>query len=180
MKKGTEDEKQLDLFLEDKEFEKTMRKARRKAVRKNVIITAIVLFILYGAIKFTTGHWLASKVDKEDIAISRWLYITEPNLKQDGSDYDWSLFSAEGTHYYTKTLGERPIPWESITEHYNLIKASSNYPRWMQSYNGKRKGWDIFNQQNGQRELIFYHPRVNYKEVPNDLGLLDKMESERA
>ncbi|WP_439873375.1 anti sigma factor C-terminal domain-containing protein (plasmid) [Bacillus mycoides] len=166
------DENQSEIFLNDKEFEKIMRKTRRKAIIKNVVITTIVLIVLYSGLNIGSNYWLSHRLTREDIVKGLWLSITEPNIEQNGSNYSWNSFSVDGTHEYSKKLGERIMPWESLTSHYNLIRSEKEYPNWIETYNEKRKGWEIYNNQNGQRELVFYHPKVQYKQVPNDLNLL--------
>ncbi|MGH1328703.1 anti sigma factor C-terminal domain-containing protein [Bacillus pretiosus] len=173
------DENQSELFLDDKEFEKTMRKSRRKAIIKNVVITGSVLIALYGGLSFGNNYWLSERLTKEDNATGVWLSITAPNIEQHASFYNWNSFSADATHEYSKKIGERVIPWESLTGHYNLIYSEKEPSNWINHYNEKRKGWEIYNSQNGQRELIFYHPKVQYKQVPNDLNLLDDIGSNK-
>ncbi|XMA23501.1 anti-sigma factor (plasmid) [Bacillus bombysepticus] len=173
------DENQSEFFLDDKEFEKTMRKSRRKAIIKNVVITGSVLIALYGGLSFGNNYWLSERLTKKDNATGVWLSITEPNVEHHASFYNWNSFSVDATHKYSKKIGERVIPWESLTGHYNLIYSEKESSNWINHYNEKRKGWEIYNSQNGQRELIFYHPKVQYKHVPNDLNLLDEIGSNK-
>ncbi|MFJ8356681.1 anti sigma factor C-terminal domain-containing protein [Bacillus paramycoides] len=169
------DENQSELFLDDKEFEKTMRKSRRKAIIKNVVITGSVLIALYGGLTFGNNYWLSERLAKEEAVEESWLSITEPNIEQNASIYNWNSFSVDATHEYSKKIGERIIPWESLSGHYNLIRSEKESSNWITNYNEKRKGFETYNSQNGQRELIFYHPKVKYKQVPNDLNLLEEI-----
>ncbi|MEK4745725.1 MULTISPECIES: anti sigma factor C-terminal domain-containing protein [unclassified Bacillus (in: firmicutes)] len=169
------DENQSEFFLDDKEFEKTMRKSRRKAIIKNVVITGSVLIALYGGLTFGNNYWLSERLTKEDDVEGSWLSITEPNIEQNATFYNWNSFSVDATHEYSKKIGERIIPWESLSGHYNLIRSEKASSNLITHYNEKRKGFETYNGQNGQRELIFYHPKVQYKQVPNDLNLLDEI-----
>ncbi|CAH2465278.1 MULTISPECIES: anti sigma factor C-terminal domain-containing protein [Bacillus cereus group] len=173
------DENQSELFLDDKEFEKTMHKGRRKAIIKNVVITGSVLIALYSGLTIGNNYWLSERLTKEENATGVWLSITEPNIEQNASFYNWNSFSVDATHTYSKKIGERIIPWESSTGHYNLIRSEKGPSNWINHFNEKRKGWEMYNSQNGQRELIFYHPKVQYKQVPNDLNLLDDIGSNK-
>ncbi|GAB6438806.1 anti-sigma factor [Bacillus luti] len=172
-------ENQSEFFLDDKEFEKTMRKNRRKAIIKNVVITGSVLIALYSGLNIGNKYWLSERLEKEDTAAGIWASITEPNIEQSGSYYNWHSFSVDATHEYTKKIGERIVPWESLSGQYSLIQSEKGATHWVTNYNEKRKGWEYFNSQNAQRELVFYHPKVEYKQVPNDLTLLDEIGSNK-
>lgn len=169
------DESQSDSFLDDKEFEKTMRKSRRKAILKNVVITGSVLIALYSGLTFGSNYLLSERLTKEHDVEGLWLSITEPNIEQSASFYKPNSFSIDATHEYSKKIGDRMVPWESLSGHYNLIRSEIGSSSSITHYNEKRKAFEIFNNQNGQRELIFYHPEVQYQQTPNDLNLLDEI-----
>ncbi|PEU16087.1 anti sigma factor C-terminal domain-containing protein [Bacillus sp. AFS019443] len=173
------DENKPEIFLDDKEFEKTMRKSRRKAIIKNVVITGSVLIALYGGVNMGNKYLLSERLTKEDNVNILWSSITEPNIEQHASHYDWHSFSVNATHESTKTIGERIIPWESLSGQYSLINSEKGSSAWISNYNEKRKNWESYNNQNGQRELSFYHPKVKYEQTPNDLNLLDEIGSNK-
>ncbi|EOO71788.1 anti sigma factor C-terminal domain-containing protein [Bacillus mycoides] len=169
----------MNVKNDDKEFEKTMRKSRRKAIIKNVVITGSILVALYSVTNIGNKYLLSERLTKEDHVNILWSSITEPNIEQQASFYEWHSFSLTATHKSTKTVGERIIPWESLSGQYSLINSEKGSSYSINNFNEKRQNWEIYNSQNGQRELSFYHPRVKYKHTPKDLNLLEEIGSNK-
>ncbi|MEM5603609.1 sigma factor regulator N-terminal domain-containing protein [Bacillus cereus] len=79
-----------------------MHKGRRKAIIKNVVITGSVLIALYSGLTIGNNYWLSERLTKEENATGVWLSITEPNIEQNASFYNWNSFSVDATHTYSK------------------------------------------------------------------------------
>ncbi|MDM5291866.1 anti sigma factor C-terminal domain-containing protein [Peribacillus simplex] len=173
-KKNTE--KSPDFLLDDKEFQKSMRKTRRKSIIKNVLITSFILILGSTFLYIGSNKIIAKRIHALDVAESRWIYLTEPNVQQNGTDYTYSLFSADGKSYFTKRFGDRKIPWYTENSHFTVSNTEVSVERTMEEYSEEENQWLVFNNEIGQRELQFYHPSVDYKKLPNALSLLNKLD----
>ena len=67
-----------------------------------MVITGSVLIALYSGLNIGNKYWLSERLEKEDTAAGIWASITEPNIEQSGSYYNWHSFSVDATHEYTK------------------------------------------------------------------------------
>ena len=165
-----------DFLLDDSGFQKAVRNLRRKTIIKNVVTTSIVLILLYGLVFLGSHALLNRRIEALDIAESRWLYISEPNVQQNGVEYNYNLFTANGVNNYSKKFGDRVVPWLTRNSHFTLLDSKLAIDSFTKSYSEEEKQWLVFNNQNGQRELQFYHPSINYNQLPNAIKLLDQMD----
>jgi hypothetical protein len=173
MSKDNKDEELQDFLLDDKDFQNAFKKTRRKSIIKNVSITLVILLVGYILMYSVSSKILANNIHNSDVVESRWLYLTEPNVQQNGAMYSYNMFSSDSVHSYSKKFGERRIPWVTKTGHFSLTNDTKEIIQTTEFFSEEENQHVVINNQNGQRELQFYHPTVNYSNLPNGLSLLD-------
>ncbi|WP_025695605.1 anti-sigma factor [Paenibacillus durus] len=176
---------------EDQELAATIKKAKRRILLRYLVIIAvslaaslIVIFaILLGVFKLTSHESNKRSADE-------WWYISisKPNEYVSGHK-DQSGFLAGVLELDTYKIVEGvPIPWNEYWSNYQV----TNFPNFSGTYGGtggltvtdpqmKEQGYEYYRQYNifnGQRELAFFVPGVNYNgKLLNDLPALKQMES---
>ncbi|MFC0561513.1 anti sigma factor C-terminal domain-containing protein [Halalkalibacter alkalisediminis] len=177
MSKDNKDEELQDFLLDDKDFQNAIKKTRRKSVIKNVSITFVILLVGYILMYSVSSHILANNIHKTDVVESRWLYLTKPNIQQNGVMYSYNMFSSDSVHSYSKRFDERSVPWVTRTGNFTLRNATKEIIQTTEFFSEEENQQVVINNQNGQRELQFYHPSVNYSNLPNGLNVLDELSS---
>jgi hypothetical protein len=170
---------------EDHKLSKVIKKAKRRTMIRNTVISLVVtLIVLFGGM-LGNAHltsWLAMRgLDEERILME----ISSPNLHEGRTDLDLGLLSGKVEINTYKVVEGVPIVWDtkklyfSMSSRFFLLNrgySSINVPdpvMTQQNYEYYRG----YNSQNGQREMLFYVPGVNYNEkVLNDLPALEQME----
>lgn len=170
---------------DDHNLAKVIKKAKRRTMIRNTVISLVVtLIVLFGGM-LGNAHltsWLAMRGLNEERIM---LEISSPNLYELRTELDLGFLSGEVEINTYKVIKDVPIVWETKKLDFGLgsrfsmlsrghsyisvpdpVMTSEKYPY----YRG-------FNSQNGQREMLFYVPGVNYNgKVLNDLPALEQME----
>ncbi|WP_165767928.1 anti sigma factor C-terminal domain-containing protein [Virgibacillus indicus] len=184
MKKGNNlsGENEKKDFVSSARFQKTVKKTKLKQISLYILISFLTVSVFFIIIQFGS-HTLINKKLEQDIArIAEQVHGTP--VKGAGIvDFDTSisygLLSAEGKITYYKKLGDRMIPWESITKVYPAIgkvkKTNTEKVEVFSTSNNKRTV--RFNHLNNERMIDFYYPHIGYNSLPQELEIaagLDK------
>ncbi|AWG44310.1 hypothetical protein BEH_26355 (plasmid) [Priestia filamentosa] len=174
------DKENVELFLEDSQFQKSIRKARVKAIFKNVFLTLITLTIIVVLLLNCNKYLIDKRMKKASSSFDIWTEISNPNLQGTGSHYTWNLTNTQMTLEFQKMIGDRPIPWNNVQGKFTAFHSPQlSYSNTNGYYDKKEKRWVNYNSKNGQREMVFYHPDVNYKSLTDDLSLLANIPSNK-
>ncbi|MEK4343369.1 anti-sigma factor [Paenibacillus sp. FSL P4-0184] len=170
---------------DDQNLSKIIKRAKRKTMIRNTVISLIVTIIvlLSGMLGITQlTSWLAMRgLDEERIMMG----ISSPNLHELRTELDLGFLSGKVELNTYKVVEGVPVVWDtkklefSMSSRFSLLYrgySSINVPdpiMTSQNYEYYRG----YNSQNGQREMMFYVPGVNYNgKVLNDLPALEQME----
>jgi hypothetical protein len=170
---------------DDQNLSKVIKKAKRKTMIRNTIISLVVtVIVLFGGM-LGNAHltsWLAMRgLDEEKIMME----ISSPNLHELRTELDLGFLAGKVEISSYKVIEGVPVVWDtrkldfSMSSRFSLLNrgySSINVPdpvMTSQNYEYYRG----YNSQNGQREMLFYVPGVNYNgKVLNDLPALEQMD----
>ncbi|MEK5395886.1 hypothetical protein CA600_28340 [Paenibacillus sp. VTT E-133280] len=170
---------------DDQNLSKVIKKAKRKTMIRNTIVSLVVtVIVLFGGM-LGNAHltsWLAMRgLDEEKIMME----ISSPNLHELRTELDLGFLAGKVEISSYKVIEGVPVVWDtrkldfSMSSRFSLLNrgySSINVPdpvMTSQNYEYYRG----YNSQNGQREMLFYVPGVNYNgKVLNDLPALEQMD----
>ncbi|QWU17481.1 Sigma factor regulator N-terminal [Paenibacillus sophorae] len=176
---------------EDQELTKTIKKAKRRILLRNLVIIAVSLvssMIVIFAILLGVFHLTGREANKAWMDEWGYMSISKPNEYESGYKNQSGFLSGVLELDTYKIVEGVPIPWNEYWSNYQV----TNFPNFSGTYGGtggltvtdpqmKAQGYEYYRQYNpynGQRELAFYVPGVNYNgKVLNDLSALSRMES---
>jgi len=162
-------------FVENDSFHNTLKKTRRRQLLKysiiGVITTAVVLFLLYLGGSFM----LQSRINDYDSDF--YDRIKGANIENNGTSYFYPAFSAVAYTSYIKMIGDRPLVWETKVKEYPMFGPSTltSTGGGTGVFSEEEDRTIMYNNENGERVMDFYHPQVNYKILPNNLELVDEI-----
>ncbi|WP_340395333.1 anti sigma factor C-terminal domain-containing protein [Paenibacillus sp. FSL E2-0177] len=170
---------------DDQNLSKVIKKAKRKTMIRNTIISLVVtVLVLFGGM-LGNAHltsWLAMRgLDEERIMMK----ISSPNLQELRTELDLGFLSGKVELSTYKVVEGVPIVWDTKKLYFDMGSRFSLLNRGYSSINVPdpvmtQQNYEYYrgyNSQNGQREMMFYVPGVNYNEkVLNDLPSLEQME----
>ncbi len=163
-----------------------IKKTKRKTVIRNVLISTLCSLVVVIILSYITQLLLANSVSNALHNIQRFKLISGPNV--DMSEYrdNNSLFNGVAEYHTYKMIDDVPIPWRDNKIRYNLF---DNFTRFEGGYSLLQVGEKIsttqgeyrrpYNEENGQRELMFYLPNVEYHHVINDFNVLNQIDNSK-
>lgn len=172
---------------EDKQLSQVLKKAKRKSTVRSILISLAVVLVTLTAIFFGAAQMVNHR--SSETLTSEWMYrmINSPNEYESGyKDTRGFLSGVLETNTY-KIIEGVPIPWNQEWTNYNEWW----FPFTTGAYGGtsaltvsnselEQAGYEYgrqYNPYNGQREMLYYIPEVDYNgKIFNDLSLLSEME----
>ncbi|KUP24302.1 anti-sigma factor [Paenibacillus sp. DMB5] len=172
---------------EDKQLSQVLKKAKRKSTVRSILISLAVVLVTLTAIFFGAAQMVNHR--SSETLTSEWMYrmISSPNEYESGyKDTRGFLSGVLETNTY-KIIEGVPIPWDQEWTNYNEWW----FPFTTGAYGGtsaltvsnselEQAGYEYgrqYNPYNGQREMLYYIPEVDYNgKIFNDLSLLSEME----
>ncbi|MNB81527.1 hypothetical protein D3C75_283120 [compost metagenome] len=172
---------------EDKQLSQVLKRAKRKSTVRSIVISLAVVIVTLTAIFFGAAQIVNHR--SYETLTSEWRYrmITSPNEYESGyKDTRGFLSGVLETNTY-KIIEGVPIPWEQEWTNYNewwFPFATGAYggssPLTVSNSELEQAGYDYgrqYNPYNGQREMLYYIPEVDYNgRIFNDFPLLREME----
>lgn len=173
---------------DDGKLKDIIKKAKRKTIIRNTVISLVVsLIVLVGGI--IGNAQITNKIAMDGLR-EQWLMqsISRPNLYESGYDDERGFLSGKLEYHLYKVVEGVPIVWKtekmnySWSTRFSMLSGNHSYinvpdPEMTdQAYEYYRS----YNSENGQREMLFYVPQVNYNgKVLNDLSALDQMNPDK-
>lgn len=173
---------------DDHKLSKVIKKAKRKTTIRNTMISlGVTVIVLFGGI-LGNAHltsWLAMRgLDEERIMMG----ISSPNLHELRTELDLGLLSGKVEINTYKVVEGVPVVWDTkkldfgMSSRFSLLSSGHSFifvPDPVMT-SEKYPYYRGYNSQNGQREMLFYVPGVNYNgKVLNDLPALEQMDSSK-
>ncbi|MFD1775678.1 anti-sigma factor [Paenibacillus rhizophilus] len=174
---------------EDQSLTKTIQRAKRKTLIRNVLISLAVSLITLAAIFIGAAHLIDHESSERMFDEYGYMSISSPNEYLEPGHKDRRGFLSGVLELDTYKMVEGvPVPWREKWINYYVpgFPFTTGVHGGTASLEGndpalKAQGYEYnrrYNPDNGQRELLFYVPGVNYNgKVLNDTPALSQMES---
>jgi hypothetical protein len=177
---------------DNKKLSKVIRRAKRITMIRNIIISLVVsvIVVFVGAIiNVQLTNYSSSQAMQDEFNL---MSISGPNQYMSGYTDERGFLSGRLEFSKYKVVEGVPIPWQTKKTVYNVLSFIS-----FASIGGNTDGFDVslpdpemvknkyeyyrgYNGLNGQRQLGFYIPGVNYNDkVLNDLTKLERMDQDK-
>ncbi|MBW4083305.1 anti-sigma factor [Paenibacillus sp. S150] len=175
---------------EEQNLVNILKKTKRKSMIRSIIISLTVSILTLIGI-FVGASQLVDRRSSETL-FSEWnfMMISSPNEYESGYKDNRGFLSGVMELNTYKIVENVPIPWHNKWINYNewwfpfttgTYGGTSNLT--VEDSNMKQEGYEYYrnyNPYNGQREMAYYIPEVDYNgKILNDLSLLDRMEEEK-
>lgn len=175
-----QNQEQDPFILGGKKTQQLIRKARLRSTLKTIGIIVVVTPVILAVIWYGLYHLRLNQGDKVQSEILWKNEISAPNVHLSNQSLKLDSFGGETYNQTYKWLGNKPYIWETIEESYNLwgrstgrygasgaisppekLRPSSSYPR--------------YNSATGDREMVFYHPEIQYDSYEDSIRLLKQL-----
>lgn len=154
------------------------KKARNKSIIRNIIISAIVsIMVLIGG---NIGNQLIANERGWDafVPIEMNEKIMGPNVYLARPQFRYEFLGGTLSYKTYKVIENRVIPWGDHHYSFHIFNGQATPliggGRGVQVNEGDQLK-RFYNVSNGEREMLFFHPSVSFKQSINDLTLLDQM-----
>ncbi|MBP2001901.1 hypothetical protein J2Z69_002957 [Paenibacillus shirakamiensis] len=153
-------------------------RANRITLLRNIFISTLVSLMLLTGI-YLINEYLLRKTGWNIISpLELNKRITGPNLYMDKPQIHKGLLRGSVTFQEYKVIENRVIPWDDHDLQYNLL-----FSRKAEILSGssaevriEEEGQTRFmNDKSGERQMLFYHPSLKYKNYMQDLTLLNQI-----
>ncbi|MDR7238446.1 anti sigma factor C-terminal domain-containing protein [Neobacillus drentensis] len=168
-------------FMSSPSLQKAVKKSKRKQTIKYVIITILTTSILLTIVFMGSQYILTKRIQDQD-----YLYnsVHGANISDGGTSYNYNLFSITAETTYRKTIGDRSILWDKMTERVPLFGRIETLERGsgmteVNSLNEEAKRYVRYNDFNNERKIDFYYPGLSYDYLPHELDTAVKLDDNK-
>jgi hypothetical protein len=173
--------------FDEKAIKNTLRKAKLYSTLKiigiSVIVSGIVLVGVSRVSNRIVNKAASNRYDQE----YTFKQITGANEYMSGSNYNHGLFSGEAEYSTYKLIGNKPVYNGTYVFDYSIFPSmndrhgsqSRSISIAKQNDSDSSDEFDYYNQL-GQKYMLLYHPKINYKSYNNELGSLGNMNENKS
>lgn len=163
-----------DVF-DEKNISKAIKKGKRKTIM-TIVLISIVVFVVLNIANFAISVYFSQKAFKEWDAYVR---LTNPN-GYISETIDSRGFLGGMSHYkINKDMKIKSVVVEQKQYQFGLI-PSILISRGSGSGSGVTgEDWQLSYKENGWREMLFFHPEVEYKKYKNDEELINQIQGDK-
>ncbi|AIQ30675.1 MULTISPECIES: anti sigma factor C-terminal domain-containing protein [unclassified Paenibacillus] len=156
-----------------------IKKARLRSTLKTIGIIVIVTPVILAVIWYGLYHLRLNQGDKVQSEILWKNEISAPNVHISNQSVKLDSFGGETYNQTYKWLGNKPYIWQPIEESYNLLGHSTgrygafgaiSLPEQLSAASTHR-----YNSATGDREMIFYHPEIDYDSYEDSISQLKQL-----
>jgi hypothetical protein len=173
--------------FDEKSTKNTIKKAKLystlKTIGISVVVAGVVLVVVGIANSKILGMIGYTKYDQENA----FREISGPNNYTSGVVFNEGLFNGEAEYSTYKIIGNKPVYNGTSIIDYSIFPFTNSrygnvYGRILTFENNKPSAFNKSNLYNelGNEEMMFYHPKVNYKSYSNELNSLDSMDDNKS
>jgi len=172
---------------EEKDFHKLLKKTKRKTMLRNVIISVICTVLVVLGLLIANRVLLSHSLNAAYNDMYQYKQISDPNVNLGNIQSVDGIWSETAEFQTYKIIEGIPLPWSEKNIQYNVLNHFSLYngrysPLSVTDPKMVEQGMNFarsYNVQNGQRELLFYHPAVQYSKMLNELNQLSDIDPEK-
>jgi len=154
---------------------KVLQKAKLFTFIRTVTISFVVFVLLSGALVVLNSIMLGRIATKELISEHLFDTVARPNIYQGQYQVTHGFLAGEIAYVTYRIVGTRPVYNGSYRIDFSLIPLTFGIygtGRGQLNRIEVAGGYHYFNRA-GQREMIFFHPAIQYQTYPNDLDSLE-------
>lgn len=170
--------KDNDFPIKDSDFTNLVKKAKRNSIIRIVLVSFSISVLVILLTYFLGNYMMNETISMQTNDDASWHSIEGANIKQQGTSFNHSLFSATSKSEFVKNLDGIPVPWIPEEKVYSLFGKStlvtSEGPSKLQQVNNKRTP-SYFN---GERAIEFIPPRVKGP-LFDDRNILDHIDDNK-
>ena len=154
------------------------KKARRKSMVRNIIISMIV------SIMVLIGGYIGNQLLANDRGWDAFTpielneKIMGPNVYLARPQFRYEFLGGTLSYHTYKVIENRVIPWGDHHYSFHIFNGQATPlmggGRGVQVNEGDQLK-RFYNESSGEREMMFFHPSVSFKQSIDDLSLLDQM-----
>ncbi|WP_238653737.1 anti-sigma factor [Paenibacillus piscarius] len=175
---------------EDQNIIQTLKKTKRKSLIRSILISVTVSVLVLIAVFIGAAQLVDRMSSKALFSEEQYMRISSPNEYGSGYKDNRGFLSGVLEMQTYKIIGDVPIPWKNRWLNYNAwwfpfttgaYGGTGNLtvedPRMKQEEYEYYRGYNSYN---GQREMAFYVPGVDYNgKILNDLSELNQMNGDK-
>jgi hypothetical protein len=159
-----------DMF-DEKRIKKAIKKGKMKTIL-TIIFVSIIVFVILNIANFAISAYFSQKVFKQWDAYVR---LSTPN-SYISETVDSRGFLGGMSHYkISKDMKIKSIVIEQKQYQFGLNPSVLISRGSGGSIGVTGEDWQFSYKENGWREMLFFHPKVNYKKYKNDEELIESM-----
>lgn len=163
-----------DDIFDSKQVEKALKKGKRKSIFM-IILTSILLFVVSNIINFAVYTYFSNQAFK---AWDAHVQLTTPNGYISETTDSKGLFGGE-THYkIAKDMKIKSLVVEQGRYSFGLIPSLTISRGAGGKIGVSGSEWQVNYKENGWRDLLFFHPNLEYEKYKNDAELVENFEGD--
>lgn len=166
-------------FTEDMFDENKIKKAIKKGKKKSlftIITVSIIVFVVLNILNFAISVYFSQKAYKQWDAYVR---LTNPNGYISETLDSWGLLGGMSHYKINKDMKIKSVVVEQKQYQFGLIPSILISRGQGGGYGVTSENWQLTYKENGWREMLFFHPQIDYKKYADDEELIDRMEGDK-
>lgn len=169
----------MDEYSEDIFDEKKIKKAINKGKRKSlitIVFVSIIVFVILTIANFAISAYFSQKAFKQWDAYVR---LNTPNGYISETVDSRGILGGMSHYKVSKDMKIKSIVIEQKQYQFGLNPSVLISRGAGGSIGVTGEDWQLSYKENGWREMLFFHPEVDYKKYKNDEELIESMEGEK-
>ncbi|MGV2942406.1 anti sigma factor C-terminal domain-containing protein [Mesobacillus sp. LC4] len=163
-----------DIF-DEKKIKKAVKKGKRKSLI-TIVLVSIIVFIILNIANFAVSAYFSQKAFKQWDAYVR---LTTPNGYISETVDSKGILGGMSHYKISKDMKIKSIVVEQKQYQFGLNPSVLVSRGSGGSIGVTGEFWQIPYKENGWREMLFFHPEVEYKKYKNDEVLIKNLEGEK-
>lgn len=163
-----------DIF-DEKKIKKAVKKGKRKSLI-TIVLVSIIVFIILNIANFAVSAYFSQKAFKQWDAYVR---LTTPNGYISETVDSKGILGGMSHYKISKDMKIKSIVVEQKQYQFGLNPSVLVSRGSGGSIGVTGDFWQISYKENGWREMLFFHPEVEYKKYKNDEVLIKNLEGEK-
>ncbi|MBD8069624.1 anti sigma factor C-terminal domain-containing protein [Bacillus sp. PS06] len=166
-------------YSEDMFDEKKIKKAIKKGKMKNlmtIIVVSLIVFVILYIANFAISAYFSQKAFKQWDAYVR---LSTPNGYISETVDSRGILGGMSQYKISKDMKIKSIVLEQKQYHFGLNPSVLVSRGSGGGIGVTGEDWQFSYKENGWREMLFFHPMVDYKKYKNDEELIENMEGNR-
>ncbi|RSK25978.1 hypothetical protein EJF36_03170 [Bacillus sp. HMF5848] len=169
----------MNEYSEDIFDEKKIKKALKKGKRKSfitIVLVSIIVFVILNIANVTISIFLSQKAFKQWDAYVR---LSTPNGYISETVDSRGILGGMSYYKISKDMKIKSIVIEQKQYQFGLNPSVLISRGSGGSIGVTGDDWQFSYKENGWREMLFFHPEVDYKKYKNDVELIESMEGNK-